>query len=188
MRQTFTRRQPVAPPMMRVPDTRISEVLGHWWLLHTKPRNEKALAWQLFDSGLDYFLPLVRVPRKYGRQRVEVLLPLFPGYVFLACASEEDRYRALATKRLANALVVVDQARLKSDLEQIRRVLTTPHKVDLYPGIKRGRRCRVAAGSLKGLEGVVIRRRDTGRIFLDVSMLGQSAVVELDVMLLERVD
>ncbi|MFQ5471811.1 MAG: transcription termination/antitermination protein NusG [Dehalococcoidia bacterium] len=174
--------------MMRTHHQPIGDLTGRWWLLHTKARNEKALAIQLCDFGLDYFLPLIRVPRCYGRRRVEAVMPLFPGYLFVACVTDEDRYRVLYTKRVANVIAVTEQQRLILELEQIRRALLTTKRAELYPGIKKGRRCRVTGGSLKGLEGVVSGRRATGRIFLDVTMLGQSAVVDIDVTLLEPID
>lgn len=149
---------------------------------------EKALAWDLLDAGIDYFLPLARLTRTYGRHRQEVVLPLFPGYLFCACASVEQLYTVKDTRRIANMVGVTDQTMLRNELEQIRLALNTPHQVDLFPGIKTGRRCRVIAGSLKGLEGVVITRRDVSRIYLDVSMLNQSAVLEIDALLVEPLE
>lgn len=183
---TQTPRQ--APPIMRRSGLAIGQLDGLWWLLHTRARNEKALAWDLNDRGIDYFLPLVRSSRRYGRRRVDVVLPLFSGYVFVSCTSSDDRYRVLATNRVASMIEVEDQTRLKAELERVRRAVSSPHKVSLYPGIKQGRRCRVTDGTLKGLEGVVVRRTGTGRVFLDVTMLGQSAVVEIDVTVLELTD
>ena len=176
------------PPMVRGGDASIEASSGRWWVLHTKARNEKALAGQLHDFGVAYFLPLIRVPRTYGRRRVEVLIPLFPGYVFAAYETEEDRYRVLDTHRVANAISVSDQERLKRELEQIRRALMAQTCVGLYPGIRVGRRCRVSSGPLRGIEGVVTRRGRTGRVHLDVGLLGQSAVLEVEMTLLEAID
>lgn len=171
--------------MMADPAAPISESGGRWCVLHTKARHDKSLGWDLLRMEITYFLPLVRTPRVYSGRRAEAVLPLFPGYLFAAVSSDQDRYRILSTQRVARVIDVVDQARIRRELDQIRQAVLTPHQVDLYPGIKKGRRCRVIAGSLKGLEGVVTLRRETGRIHLDVTMLGQSAVVEIDAMLLE---
>ena len=131
----------LTPPMLPRENVTIDDISGRWWLTHTKPRNEKALAWNLLDAGIDYFLPLARLSRTYGRHRQEVVLPLFSGYMFCACASEDDRFAVMDTGRVANLVEVFDQALLRSELEQIRRALETPHEVDLFPGIKSGRRC-----------------------------------------------
>lgn len=160
---------------------------GRWWVLHTKPRNEKALAGDLERQGIDHYLPLVRSERRYGKRRVRVDLPLFAGYVFM-CGDPDDRYTALRTKRVANVIAVEDQERLKFDLRQVHQVVESDEPVDIYPGLQCGRRCRIRSGSLRGLEGVVVRRVGAARIYIEAAILGQSAVVEIDNALLEPLD
>ena len=159
-----------------------------WWVVHTKARAEKAVAQHLERRGVQHFLPLARVQRRYGaRSATEVSLPLFPGYLFL-CGGDTERMITLDTRRVARVIRVLDQEGLKQELGQIYRTVNSGMLVDLYPGIKRGRRCRVIAGSLKGIEGVVLRRRGVCRVYLAVEILGQSAEVELDPELLEVVE
>ena len=66
---------------------------ARWHVIHTRSRQEKALAWFLKENEIGYFLPLRRkvVVRK-GRQR-KTLLPLFTGYLMFR-ADEEARYTA----------------------------------------------------------------------------------------------
>ena len=160
---------------------------GRWWVVHTKARNEKALAADLESLGIGYFLPLARVRRKYGGRTAHVRIPLFPGYLFL-CGGTDERYATLTTHRVANVIDVVDQEGLKNDLRRICRTVSSDVPVDVYPGIRRGRRCRVIRGSLRGLEGVVLRRRGVCRVYVAVEMLGQSAEVEIDPYLLETIE
>ena len=77
-----------------------TERVGRWWVLHTRPRTEKALARRFFHRGLSFFLPLY--PRQ-SRSRGRVLcshVPLFAGYVFLH-GDEEARLHALETNLVA---------------------------------------------------------------------------------------
>jgi len=152
----------------------IDDFVGRWYVLHTRARNEKAVAGDLARLGVQCFLPLVRYGRTYGGKRRRVEIPLFPGYVFL-CGGHADRETALRTHRIAQVLEVVDQARLRDDLRQIHRIVTSEVAVDLYPRLRRGTRCRVVGGTLDGLEGVVIRRRGPWRVYVGVEFLGQSA-------------
>ncbi len=160
---------------------------GPWWLVHTKSRCEKALAADLDRHRIGYFLPLARMRRRHGGRPVEVLLPLFPSYLFL-CGGADERYAALMTHRAAQVIEVVDQERLKDELRQIHRVTASCQPVGLYPGLKRGQRCRVIAGPLAGLEGVVLRSRDWCRVYVGVEVLGQSAELEIDPALLETTE
>ena len=160
---------------------------GRWWVLHTKARNEKAVAADLEKMRINHFLPLVECRRTYNGRAQSVKIPLFPGYVFL-CGGSDDRLKALRTNRVARVLEVGDQERLKSDLRHIYRVVASREPVDLYPRLRRGRRCRVISGTLAGLEGVVLRRRGLWRVYVGVEFLGQSAELEIDPMLLEVID
>ena len=157
------------------------------WLVHTKPRNEKALAADLDAMGIGYYLPLVRTPRRYGGRTTTVDLPLFPSYLFL-CGDVEQRYAALATRRAVSIFEVIDDNRLRAELRHVRQVTQSDEAVELYPGLRRGRRCRVTQGSLRGIEGVVLRRRGVCRVYLGVQVLGLSAELEIDPSLLEIIE
>lgn len=162
-------------------------LVGPWWVLHTRARNEKVVANELARQQVEYYLPLVRVVRTYAKRKAVFMVPLFPGYLFL-----NGEYRAyevaLKTNRVANILKVDDQVRLHAELRQIYTVVASGEPVDLYPSLRKGRRCRVTAGTLRGVEGVILRRGRHCRMFLSVTMLGQSAVVEIDAALLEPVE
>lgn len=168
-------------------DSVVDTFVGKWWVLHTRARNEKAVAAALGRLGVQCFLPLVRYGRTYGGRVRRVDIPLFPGYVFL-CGGADARLAALQTNRVANVLEVADQDRLKADLRQIARIIESEHPVDLYPALRSGSRCRVIAGSLSGLEGVVLRRRGPWRVYVGVEFVGQSAELEIDSALLEIIE
>ncbi len=165
----------------------VEAFVGRWWVLHTRARNEKAVATDLQRHRVQHFLPLVRRMRIYsGRKRI-VELPLFPGYVFL-CGDLPERHLALQTHRVAQVLEVADQDGMRFDLAQIQRVVESEVPVDLYPRLRVGARCRVRTGSLMGLEGVVLRRRGPWRVYVGVQFVGQSAELEIEPDLLELLD
>ncbi len=165
----------------------VDEFIGEWWVVHTKARQEKALATDLATHGIGHFLPLVKAKRKQRRRVFHVELPLFPSYLFL-CGGDEERYAVIGSRRAANILPVVDQEGLKKELRQVFRLMISEQPVDLYPGLQRGKRCRVISGPLVGLEGTVLRRRGVCRVYVGVEVLGQSAELEIDPALLEVID
>jgi len=157
---------------------------GLWWLVYTKPRNEKALAEDLERMGIGCFLPLARVRRRYSGRSVEATIPLFPSYLFFR-GGEDQRLVSLRTNRVVRVIRVVEQERLEEDLRNIHLACRSDQPVDLYPGLRSGQRCRVVSGSLQGMEGVVLRRRGLCRVYVGVEVLGQSAELEIDPSLLE---
>jgi transcription antitermination factor NusG len=50
-----------------------------------------------------------------------------------------------------------------------------------------GDRVRVTAGPLSGLEGVLVRNKNPGKLLLSVEMLGRLVAVEVDAKMVERV-
>jgi transcription antitermination factor NusG len=162
-------------------------LIGRIWLVHTKSRHEKVMATELSRKGISYYLPLVRTARRYQGRTVHFEIPLFPSYLFMG-GDEEDRYAALMTHRATNIIRVNDQQRLRNELRHIHLATQSETPVDLYPGLKKGRRCRVVKGPLSGLEGTILRRRDLCRLYVGVEALGQSAELEIDASLIDLVD
>jgi len=175
------------PPILPPGVTTLAQLTGPWRVAHTKARCEKAFAWDLIHKNIGYFLPLIeRVYISGGRKR-KALMPLFPSYVFF-CGSEEDRYKALVTNRLCQTLEVVDQQKFVAELLAIEKAIVSKMELDLYPQPAIGQRCRITAGALKDLEGVVVQKTKRARLVLEVKLLGQGAVMEVDADLLEPLD
>jgi hypothetical protein len=160
---------------------------GRWWVAHTRPRCEKAFAWDLLDRGIAYFLPMCRRTRISGGRRRTALIPLFPSYVFF-CGREGDRHAALRTDRLCRAIDVADQEGLLRELTEIERALDGGAELDLHPHTAVGSRCRVRSGPLQGVEGVVVSRNRRARVVLEVSVLACGAAMEIDADLLEAAE
>src|SRR5205807_2675184 len=81
---------------------------GEWWVIHTRPRAEKALGRKLLGMERPFFLPLYpKQWRNDGRLHCS-FLPLFSGYLF-AVGDAGFRGDLLATKQVANVLPVPDQ-------------------------------------------------------------------------------
>lgn len=160
---------------------------GRWWVLHTKARQEKAVAAALETQHVDYYLPLALKKRTYGRRVVSKRIPLFPGYLFVH-GEEAQRMVALKTGRIANVIPVRDQDRFTAELQQIYRIIEQDTPVVLYAGLQKGERCRITEGSLKDIEGVVVSVRNNYRMHIEATVLGQSVVIEVDSGLLEPID
>jgi len=168
-------------------DRWIAQLRGCWWILHTRAQNEKRVATELALNRCQYYLPLVRVQHTYTRSRTAVFdKPLFPGYLFL-CGDDRDREIAWGTKRVANVLTVQDQEQLRAELQHIYAVVASGQKVELFQGLQPGRRCRVTGGPLRGVEGVVLHWCGRTKLYVGVSLISQSATVEIDAALLEVV-
>jgi len=158
-----------------------------WWVLHTRPRQEKAVARDLAALDIRHFLPLVHHVRYYGRRKQRVYLPLFPGYVFLH-GSAEQAWTLDRAGRLAQIIEVSDQALLEREIIAIQRVLESGHELDPHPYLHEGMRVEVRSGPLKGVQGVIERKRGKRRLVLQIEVLGVGSSLEIDGSLLEPVE
>jgi transcription antitermination factor NusG len=171
------------PPMLPPPARSVRDLDGCWWIAHTKARFEKALARDLLRCGAGYYLPLMeRVNISRGRKR-RSLKPLFPSYVFL-CGTEDDRSAALKTNRVCRIIKVPDQRALVDELANIEKAIASKVRIDPFPFAVEGQRCRVSAGLLQGLEGIVVRRAGSSVLVLQVNMIAQAATLQIDADLL----
>ena len=67
-----------------------------------------------------------------------------------------------------------------AQIEAIRKTVEGKLRVEPHPFLKRGERVRVIRGSLEGVEGVLVRKKNFFRLILSVEMLAQSVAVEID--------
>ena len=172
------------PPITYPLETPVVEFPGTWWVAHTKSRNEKALAQDLIARDINYFLPMTMSITRRTRRTVKSLLPLFTGYLFFS-GNEEHRIEVLRTNRVANIIEVVDQSSFINELSHIDQALRVGVPLSSHQYVKKGQWCRVIAGPLMGLEGIVQNIRNPARLILQINILGQAASVEIDVDLIE---
>jgi transcriptional antiterminator RfaH len=160
---------------------------GHAWrVLHTKPRQEKSLARELWRGRLPFYLPLV-VRRSLVRGRpVQAHVPLFPGYLFLL-SGREQCLGAMATKRVVRALEVKDRERLEGDLRQVFRLIASGAPVTPEPRLVAGATVEIRHGALAGLKGEIVRAASGNRFVVQVDFIQQGASVQLDDFYLEVV-
>jgi transcription antitermination factor NusG len=158
-----------------------------WWLAHTKSRSEKAFAWDLNNRDIEYFLPMLESSLVSGGRKRRVLKPLFPSYVFFR-GDPDARQRALETDRLCQVIPVTNQVQLENELAALNTALAHEKCLDPFPFAATGRRCRVARGALRGIDGVVIERQGITKIILQVSVLGRGVPLNIDASMLESAE
>jgi transcription antitermination factor NusG len=155
-----------------------------WMVLHTKPRQEKAVAREMLRQEAAFYLPLVRKTLQYRQRRLASYLPLFPGYLFLY-ASEAQRAKTLATNRVLRILTVDDAQRLVADLRQLHQLIAAGAPLTVESRLVPGDRVRVKHGPFADIEGVVLHRRGATRLLVSINFLQRGASVEIEDFLLE---
>jgi transcriptional antiterminator RfaH len=160
---------------------------GAWWVLHTRPRAEKALGEKVRAAGLPFFLPqYAKTRRQAGRTRTSYL-PLFPGYLFMR-GTPEDRVRALKTNLVAKCLPVPDQRALHRQLAQVYRIVThDPAACRPRDDPRIGSLVEITEGPFAGMIGRVTEVGGGYTFVVEVEFIGRGVSVTVDHWMFRKV-
>ena len=165
-----------------------SPCVSWWHALYTRHQHEKVVTQALMGKGFEVFLPQYRAVHQWKDRQKDILLPLFPNYVFIRGGL--DRMLSIVTTPGVHSLVSwgARPAVIPSEeIEAVRRLIESPLKVEPHPFLKCGDLVRIKSGPLEGIEGILVRKTRGVRLVLSVEMLSRSAAVEVDVSMVERV-
>ncbi len=155
-----------------------------WWAVYTKSRQEKSLARHLIGHQVPFYLPLIPKDNIIRGRRVRSHIPLFGGYLFLF-GTEAERVTTLTTNRISRILPVVDQEQLRRDLANVQTLIERGVALSVEQRLAVGTPVRIKNGSLRGLEGMVVKRHGKTRLLVAVTYLQQGVSVEIDDCALE---
>jgi transcription antitermination factor NusG len=163
------------------PDMSPSFFRLHWYAVYTNANHEKRVARQLEQRSIEHLLPLYDSVRLWKDRRVRLQMPLFPGYVFVRFALR-DRVQVLQTPSVAHLVSFSGHpAPLpEEEIQAIQSCLNHGCQVEPHPYLQAGRRARVRSGPLRGMEGIILRRKNRTRFVLSFDLIMRSVAVEID--------
>ncbi len=153
-----------------------------WYAAYTRANHEKRVAAQLSARAVDHFLPLYPSIRRWKDRRVQLQLPLFPGYVFVRIALH-DRLQVLGIPSVAR-LVGFNGAPAplpQGEIEALRSGLGQGLKAVPHRYLSVGRRVRLIAGPLAGFTGILLRRNGKSRVAISMDLLQRTIVVDAEI-------
>ena len=160
---------------VRLPDS------APWFALYTRHQHEKVVAEMLAAKGFEAFLPLYDSMRLWKDRKKMISLPLFPCYVFVR-GPLERKLAMITTPGVHMILYRGENVALipGEEMQAIQKAVEGPFCVEPHPYLKCGERVRVKRGSLEGVEGVLVRKKNLYRLVLSVNMVAQSVAVEIN--------
>ncbi len=154
-----------------------AEVEKAWWVVYTKPRCEKKLAFFSGKKNINYYLPLKESVKSYKYREVTFTKPLFPGYIFVKCNLKEKR-DLLLTGYLVNFLKVDNEKELIEQLQQIYKGSQLGIDFRLVDFIEEGTKVEMIKGPFVGLTGVVKDFKNVNEILMQINILRKSVAVK----------
>ncbi|MGB2677798.1 MAG: UpxY family transcription antiterminator [Candidatus Acidiferrum sp.] len=151
-----------------------------WYAIQSCARHEKCIATELERRGVEHFLPLYRSARQWRDRRVLLDLPLFPGYLFVRLALKE-KLKVLQVRGVVRLVGFSGQPYPlpPEEIDALRAGILHGLSVQPHPFLTVGCRVRVMRGPLAGFEGILLRKKKVYRVVLSLSLIAQSATVEV---------
>ncbi len=153
----------------------------NWYVFYTKSRFEKKIDNALIEQGIESFLPLITVVRKWSDRKKKVEEPLFKSYIF-ARADEKERLAVLQTQGVVKCIMFNGRVAIipEFQIEGIKRLLE--HKAELLlvgECFNRGDKIKVVTGPLEGMEGIVEMNSDGNWVVFNIESIGKSIRAKL---------
>ena len=153
-----------------------------WYAAYTCANHEKRVAAELAMRKVEHFLPVYRSVRRWKDRRVQLELPLFPGYVFVRLALG-GRMRVVQIPSVVRLVGFngLPTALPDTEMEIMRAGLSQNLRAEPHPFLTVGRKVSITAGPFSGLEGILKRKKGNLRVVVSLELIQRSVVVDVDV-------
>jgi transcription antitermination factor NusG len=153
---------------------------SRWYVLFVRSNQEKKVADRLSGRAIEHFLPCYTSMRRWKDRRVELKMPLFPGYVFVRLPFLE-RMKVLTLPNVVslvgtrNAPSVVSEDEIACIRKGTEHGGAAPHDC-----LEAGQRVVITAGAMAGMEGILLRRQNKARLIVMVESISRAFSVEIE--------
>jgi len=129
-----------------------------WYLVQSKPRQERVAQMHLKRQNYHTYLPLMTVSRRMNCKYQLVIEPMFSRYLFIQLNDDNEDWRPIrSTRGVANLVQFgADAAKVSNDLIDYLKLRETQMNEVLSktPKFSRGDSVLIDNGSFAGIEGV----------------------------------
>jgi len=165
-----------------------------WYAVHTKSRHEDRAFLGLLQKSFSAFLPKIEVWSKRKDRRKRIMIPMFPGYLFveLPVLTNEIKVDVLKTFGVVRILgkptgsqpiPVPDEK-----IDAIRRIVDSKVEVQQFQYPKVGEPARIIDGPFKGIEGLVLKTDYEKEVFVvSIELLQRSVAIKLEGFQISRI-
>ena len=171
-----------------VTKTDVTKEERKWYAAYTLPQNEYSVVKHLKIRQIESFIPTWESTHVWkNRQRVTIVQPLFPSYVFVRIhATERSKLFGIpgVVRIVGNSHGPIPI--LDTEIEFLRSDFCR-QRVEPYNDLVVGEKVRIKSGSMRGVQGVLVRKNCSLRFVVTLELINQRAAIEVDADELESV-
>jgi transcription antitermination factor NusG len=170
-------------------ENHLDEQEAKWFAIYTRYKREKMVAKRLEEKGIEVYLPLQKLTRRYVRKVKHVELPLINCYLFTKITKKEyvpvlETQDVVKFVRFSKNLISIPE----SEIQVIRRVIGESIEIDVSPAeYLPGDDVEIIAGQLTGLKGKLLKKESEKNFLIELESLGYQMRMTVDPSLLQRI-
>lgn len=154
-----------------------------WFVIQTKPRQEKIVHRQILLKGVESYLPLMEKIKLWSDRKKKIQIPMFSGYVFVY-ADETERVQAISNTSGAIRYLFYEKKPAvinEKEMILIKQALVEPEKISIEEKrINKGDLIVVTKGPFKGMKGYVNDFRGKYKLTVNLEELSYSFSIILN--------
>jgi transcriptional antiterminator RfaH len=163
----------------------------HWYIVHTKPRQEKCALENLQRQGYQCYLPTIPSEKlRHGLLKFSDE-PLFPRYLFIRLdhGIAGKSWSPIRSTKGVSRLVSfgIEPARVNDDLIKLLRMQESSVQTEPVRLFKPGERVRLTETPFAGIEGIYQMTDGERRVMVLIEMLSKQVCVQVSPATLRKV-
>jgi transcriptional antiterminator RfaH len=154
----------------------------HWFVIHTKPRDEYRVKNHFEGMEIETLLPLCENFQYSHGRMCRVINPLFSNYLFARLDLERHYYKVKWTRGVNRILGVGNEPTPISEMviQMLRDRMGGDGTVKLLEDLREGDLVQITSGPLKDFIGVFQRRLSSGeRVRILLNLIGAEVPVQI---------
>jgi transcription antitermination factor NusG len=159
-----------------------------WYVLYTRPRNEKKTAKVLESKGVKVYCPTTEVVKQWSDRKKTIIEPVFKSYIFVCLKNYElDQVEVLNTAGAVRFLWWIGKPGVvkTEEIEAIEDFLNEYKGSTITADIYEGQEVAITEGPLKKQSGT-IKKIKGNKAYLELTSLGWNILAEVPIHKLEK--
>lgn len=165
-----------------------------WYAVHTRSRHEDRSHALLLQKSIHSFLPKMEVWSKRKDRRKKIMIPMFPGYLFVETAKLDsylklDILKTFGIVKILGKSVGSEPIPVPDEkIDAIKRIVQSRVEVQQLQYPKVGEPARIVNGPFKGIEGLVTGTDYAKELFvISIELLQRSVAIRLEGFQIARI-
>lgn len=165
-----------------------------WYAVHTRSRHEDRVYAGLVLKSFQVFLPKFEVWSKRKDRRIRIMIPMFPGYLFVELLTLDNQIKLDVLKTFGVVRILGKPTGGEpipipdNKIEAIQRLVKSKVEIQQFQYPKVGEPALITDGPFKGIEGIVVGTDYEKELFvISIELLQRAVAIKLEGFQIKRI-